>query len=790
MKKIYTNSMRDMMKNKFKFISVLVVVILGSMFYIGFNATSDIEREYIDDYYNDTAFPDLWAYFSAADEGMLEKVNDVEGVETAALRYAYDFKCEKEDKESVLSMMSYNDAASIAKPYLVDGKLPSEAYEAALDKEYAEANSVEIGDEMTLWLGSSSVDFKVTGFIESSEYLIKLQDSLSDVPDYTRYGIGFFGEETISSEFGGSIPYNQIVIRLEDDADDEKVKESIEEALGKDLLYCATRDLTSSYSLYQAHIEQSRNLSYVGPFLFFVIAAVMMFITVSNMINSQRTQIGIMKALGYSRTMIYMHYFSSAAVVSVIGVVAGGIIGMLVVPDFMFMALDKQFDVPGLESSIRFGNILSPVVIMLLFAAAAVWLSCRKILKESAASSMRPAAPSKSGKLLLERCPSVWKRLSTEMRLVIRNIFFNKKRAILCMFGIAGSMAMVVMGIGLNDSVMDLIDIQFEDVIKCDAKAVINTLDTDDAISSGSGYEIQLPDGASSLRFTSALCKIGSGDDDFKASVVAFDGDNKDYYSVIDEDGHDISIEEDGVIISKRISKKYGYKKGDTITIKMVDPNCENVTFEAEVKNISTQYFTQEIYCTPDFLVKNGITPAMNNMYINIDENKITYDELKKDMTAENGISEIKPIKEMRENMDEYCEYMYVDTIIMAVVAFIISLAVISSISSINYSERKRSLATMKVLGYSHRRIFRMISMENVFITLAGAIIGIPGGAFLLKYVLEVESTDTCSFPYPSVTLNITIAFVMVIIFTIIANFTIWGKIKKLELVKTLKTVE
>lgn len=795
MKTIYKKALRDLLKNKFQYSCVLLVVILGSALFLGFSSTARVEDEFLEDYVTEYNLPDLWVYYSSVSDREADIIADIDGVEDAAARFQGDLTVDFDGRQSKLTMMSYNKDSDLAKAYVCDGKMPEEPYEVAVDAEYADANDLEIGDEIQISINNHEMTMNVVGLVESAEYMIKLPDTMSDIPDPEAYGIGFFNFDTITEELGGEIPYNQIIVKIKDDADANDVAKKIEEKADKDtFVYCASRKLNTGYSMIESHVEQNTRLGFMFPAVFYLIAAVIVFITLSNTINSQRTQIGVMKALGYKNSKIVMHYMLDSLVISVVGTVAGGILGNIVVPKILIFALKRQFDIPTIEPKFYIMNIIPSVLLMSAFAAAATVLSCRKMQKENAASEMRPLTPGIDHKLLLEKASGIWDKFKMDSRIVLRNIFLNKRRMILSMIGIVGSTAVIIAGIGLKQSVDKLLVVQYQKILKSDAEvSLLNTVNLEDGSAEVVDPEkIELPEGTDALKYTRLLCEFKpNADDIIYVNVVAFeDDDYEDFFSILNEDGENIKLNDDGFIISQRIANKYGYKVGDTVTFTNIDSNYETVGIEGKVTGISYQYLSQDVFCTPEFLARNGITPKTLNMYVNIIDEKLNYEDIEDKFLDMPEVLAVKSIDKIEQDEIEWCEVIILDAIVMAIVAMIISLAVISCISSINYLERRRVLATMKACGYSNRQIFKLFVRENLFITVIGAIIGVPVGMKILAFVLNMSETTTCAYPYPPVALNCTIAVVLVIVYTLIANLTVRRKIKKLNMVEILKNVE
>ena len=791
---IYRKAVRDLLRSKFKFLATALVILLGSLCYIGFSSMGDIEQDYIDNYYKETNLPDVWVYYSSAGKEQLDDILREKGVKNAERRRVYDMTRKANGRESTLTMTSCSRDTEIAKPTICTGYLPEESGEAAIDVEYAQANDIRIGDTIELDWHNYSVEVLVTGLMESSEHLLKVEDSLTDIPDYKAYGIGCISEETLIDTFGEAMPYNQIVVDAKDPADGEKLADAIQKEDYDGLLYAAPRSLNGSYSLFQGRIEYCDNIAAICPVMFYLVAAVMLFIIMGNLVEGQRTQIGIMKALGIRSRTIMEHYLLIGIAVSGVGTVVGGILGGILVPEFMIYALDKQMDLPGLSVEMHFLNLIPSMILMCALASFSIWMACRKILKESALSAMRPPAEKSGKKLLLEHAKGIWDSLKMDTRLVLRNIFGNKRRTFLSAVGIASSMALVITGIGLKDAVVDLIDLQYSAILKCDVRVnLAAAVEEDDEMKDVDPEDVRIPDGMSVMKSASVLCQVKDKqlDEDYYTQVVTFDRRNtSSYYGILNLEGENIKIPKDGVLISQKMADKMGYKKGDKIKLKTIGAEQDPVTFTVKVAGISKQYYTQEVYCTPSYLEDRDIEAPMRNFYVKYDSDRYTEKQAVKKFQKMPEVQSVKSITDLEDDLNQYCEGIYLDTIALALIAMLISFAVIASISAINYTERLRTLALMKMMGHSNRKIFGLFIRENLFVTILGALAGVPAGVGLLYYVLMAESTDLCAFPFPAVTGNIIISCLLLVLFTLAANLTVWGKIKRQDIIRQMKVVE
>ena len=287
MKKIYKKSLRDLLKNKLQYISVFIVILLGTALFLGFSTTSSFMDNYLKTYCKDYNMPDLWVYYSGITKDQADEILDIDDVDKIEARYTYDVSVDYDDgHQSKLTLTSYDEDSNITEPYVCKGRLPENDYEMTVDREYADANDISIGDELTVSLEGCDIDMEVVGTVESVEHMLKLANSLSDIPDHEAYGIGYFYTDTIKAEFGAQPDYNQVIVTADKDTDVYKLSDEIKDKTGDyNYINAANRQMNTGYASFSANVDQNKRFGFICPVIFFLIAAMILFITISNLIK-------------------------------------------------------------------------------------------------------------------------------------------------------------------------------------------------------------------------------------------------------------------------------------------------------------------------------------------------------------------------------------------------------------------------------------------------------------------------------------------------------------------------
>lgn len=781
--KLFKKLLRDLKESKGQFIAITIVIIIGALCFTGFSTMTSVFKDYIDDYYKKYNLADIWSYYYQISSDDINKIENIDGVNSAEGRYSLDFKYKVDDEDTTIRLHSYSEDSKINIPYIVEGDYPKSTHDVVLDNNYAQKHNIKVGDKITLnYENKKNIDLTVTGLIEDVEYVEKIINSYDSIPDHSKYGIGYFNEDIVTEIAGKKMPYTDVLVDTTDKADTGKIIDKIEEETkNSSYLYSIDRSKQISYAAFNGEIEQFGSISALFPVLFYGIAAIIIFITMTRLVDHQRNQIGIMKALGVKKSKIMIHYIEYPIIITLVGSLFGSIIGSILVPKYMILMYEGTYTLPGIGIRLYTEKILLSVVIAIIFGVLASYFSCRKTLKESASSAMRPLAPKAGKKLLIERCKKIWAGLSYSNKIVMRNTFSNKKRAILSSIGIIGSISLIITAFGMKDSMDKVLDTQYDKIYNYDFKVSY----TDNKVSA---EELDLPENITYKEVMETSYEVKNDNEVLNGSIVCID-DNKDYISILDLDEKDINVSDDGVIISKYLSEKFNLKKGDTIKIKLTGPDYKGASFNAKIINVSTQYMTQDIYCTQNLLKENNIDTKSTALLVKLTNNN-SYKKVLDSFKNQSKVDNVVSTKESKADLVEYCAAMNSLVALLIVFALLLSFAVIYNISSINIMERERVIATLKVLGNRRNKINGLILKENMIITVIAVILGTPIGLLLLKFILLSAETDTFSYPLVISVRTIILPIILTFLFTFVSSLALRRKIKKVDMVEALKTLE
>jgi putative ABC transport system permease protein len=465
MMKLFIKLVRDIKQSIGQFIALVLVVAVGAFFYGGLVTYSDNLSAYTEDYFKKHNLSDLYVYYSQVSKDEVAGLSEIEGIHKIEGRFTIDAaQIFAGDKVSlkIHSIPVNNEINTLA---MIEGSPPSKKGEIVLDSHYAKEHQYRVGEKISIHMQGRNFEFTISGLCENVEYAKK-----NETQDHKAYGIAYMAEESIPEVSDGRFYYNEIMIDAKDGYDMDQLGKSIE-AQSKQLSYVnqVSKERTFNYSQTHQTIYNNNMMSKVIPFVLFLIEAIIVFLTMSRMLDSQRNQVGIMKALGVKNRNIMLHYMGYPVLVGIIGSILGCVIAATVFIPLVRESNARAYSLPDITFSLSLLSIIPPIIVSSAFGIISCYLSGRNVLKERAAQAMRPKPPKKMKKLFIERIPGLWNRISYSYKLILRNIFLNKQKALASSVGVVVSTVLLITAFGTQTALLKVAD-QIEDVYTYDLK--------------------------------------------------------------------------------------------------------------------------------------------------------------------------------------------------------------------------------------------------------------------------------------------------------------------------------
>lgn len=553
--------------------------------------------------------------------------------------------------------------------------------------------------------------------------------------------------------------------------------------------YVLGRGQNLGYETYRQDSDRIDNIGKVFPLIFFLVAALVSLTTMTRMVQEKRTEIGTFKALGYSSAAIVSHYLIYSLAASVMGSLIGILIGFKLFPPLIIGAYATLYTIPNILTPFMKGLALQASILAILFTTLAATFAVLDELREVAASLMRPKPPKAGKKILLERFNFIWSRLKFTSKVTARNIFRYKQRLLMTVIGIAACTGLMITGFGLRDGIIGATEDQFNKIYKYDMQGTLNS-DRNEKDKQIIKEKALKDENVKSMLFTkseSARVKSKEVRDEDAYLIVSENKEELNQYINLYLKDSNLELSDDGVIITEKLSRLIGKKIGDTMEI-----TIDGKVMKAKISNITQQYIQHYIYASPKYYEKiTGEKMKYNSFYgILKDKSEKAEDETSKKLKTIAGINSIGFKNNSKVDYDESMKSIDSVVFILIASAGVLAFVVIYNLTNINITERRRELATIKLLGFYDKELGAYIYRENVILTFIGSFVGIFVGIFLNKFVLSTAETNVIKFLEKINPIYFLYSVLLTILFSVIVNGAMYKRFGKIDMIESLKSAE
>lgn len=560
--------------------------------------------------------------------------------------------------------------------------------------------------------------------------------------------------------------------------------------------YVLDRNYITTCVAYAQDSERIGNIGNVFPVIFFLVAALVSLTTMTRMVEEERVQIGTLKALGYRKSSIAAKYVMYAFLATMLGGTIGTLIGQIIFPAVIMNAYKIAYvTLTDFVTPIHLKYSLISMIAAVVSTTAATLAACYKELLAAPAELMRPAAPKIGKRVFLERITFIWKHLNFSNKAAVRNLFRYKKRLFMTVLGIGGCMGLLLVGFGVKDSIMTIGDRQYNFIHTYQVKMTLADADTDeekqevlDSVLKESTTK------AAMLSHESTIDACCGANGEKKQSTYLFipsDADELDEFVSLQNriSGQKYTLDDEGVIISEKLATLLDVSEGDDIYLEVSSLNYKPV----KVMHIAENYYYHYVYMTPEcYQSLFGKDIEYDEIFVvNKDPEDISYEN---DFSAKyldnNAVSGITFTRTISDRIESMITSMNIVTYVLVVSAGLLAFIVLYNLNNINISERQRELATLKVLGFYDGEISMYVFRENIMLTVLGTIFGIFFGIWLHRFVILTAELDIMMFGRQIYTKSYIYSILLTIGFSIIVNIVMHWKMKKIDMIESLKSVE
>ncbi len=783
-----------------KFLSLLFIVALGVAFYSGVRSTEPDMKQSADKLYDDSNFMDIKLLTPAGlTQAELDAVGKLEQVEQVAGSYSADALDVSLEDSGVVRLMSQN--SEMNRVTIKKGRPAETPEECIVDVQYMKKQGYKLGDMIRLTSGREQdisfylkrTEYKIVGTFTSPFY-IQSDKGSSDIGNGKVSGVIYIQSENFVSPV-----YTEAYITVTGAREQECYSAGYEDMISEaseriqkenESFYVLDRNKLQQYVEFEMDADRVGKIGETVPIIFFIVAALVSLTTMIRMVEEQRTQIGTLKALGYGNVLISMKYIMYGFLATVSGSLLGGIIGGKVLPFIIINAYRIVYqNLTVIVTPLNMRHFLAAVVLAMACVIGATMAACFKTLLESSAELMRPAAPKQGKRVFLEYVPLIWKHLGFIWKSAIRNLIRYKKKIIMTIFGICGCMSLLLIGFGIKNSISSIVAVQYGSLHTYNAE-----LSFENGLSPTEKEQVR-NHLVSNEKVDSAINIYQGG------AVFEFDGDELNGYIYVPDDPSElkdyivlrdsvtkepVELNDDEIVITKKMAKLLGISKGDTLTVKM----GEKISGTAVVGAVTENYVYHYVFMTKNVFARMfGISAESNQMLVNLME-EYKDEDVSAEFLAIEGISSTNSIDTLRNTFSEMLKGLDIIIVVIVAAAGGLAFVVLYNLNTINIGERIRELATLKVLGFYDGEVSSYVFRENVILTVIGILCGYIGGNFLHKFVIDTIEVDMVMFGREIYGSSYLYATLITLLFAVIINCSMHFKLKKIDMTTSLKSVE
>lgn len=761
MKKLSKRRLRDIKQNKMQFFNIFIMVFLGVFVFAGIHAYMDGMEESADKYYKDNNFQDIWLSGENFSNDDLEKVKNMENVKDA--ERILTIKTELENKNDVTLDTNFIESNNISKMYVVDGEEFSKDKKGVWFDSYLAKNlDLKVGDEITFTYQNMKMTEKILGLVNTPDHVYFVKDDTEIFPTHKNYGYMYLSINELPQ--GMLQIFNQIIVDVNKTDKMQETKANLENNI-KSAIAVTDRESSVSYKGYNSEIEEGTTYSGVFTFLFLFIAVLSVTTTMNRFVKKQRTQIGTLKALGFKNRKIINHYVGYGFIISLVASVVGLLAGKYGLGTFFLNMEMSYFEVPV------YNTVLIPVVYILAITVVALitlvtYLSCRNILKESAVEALRIEIPKvKSTKFDLTT-KGIFKKASISTRWNLRDVGRNKGRSLMAIVGIIGCTMLMLCAFGMMDTMKSYLSWEFDKISNFEYKLSLSNNYTDDQFTN-------ITEKYGNETSESFGIEIKNVDKKETNTLTVNDAPNKLKYTNHNKEYMD--LKDDGIYITEKLSEKYGLKIGDEITWHIFgDDNW----YTCKIAGLNRDPQNQQLNMTRKYYESLGLTYKADTVYT--DENLINTKTI-------DGVDTIQSIATLKQGMESMLETTETMVVLLIVVSAILGFVIIYNLGILSFTEKQYQFATLKVLGFKDKQIKNIFVKQNLWLTVAGIVIGLPLRFWMLDYIFKSALGENYDFNAYIKPVSYLYAVVGSLVVSIIVNKVLSRKVKRIDMVTSLK---
>ena len=558
-------------------------------------------------------------------------------------------------------------------------------------------------------------------------------------------------------------------------------------------IYVLDLETNEGYVSYKSDSNSVATIGKVFPIIFFLVAALVSLTAMTRMVEEDRGIIGTYKSLGYSRPKIALKYLTYSTSATLLGIVLGAVIGSYTLPWVISEAYKILYHtMPTVIMKVNMKYTLIAGIAAFASTTIATMFACYRMLRATPAKLMRPKSPKEGKKILLERIPFIWKHLNFTQKITARNVFRYKKRLFMTLIGIAGCTALIFMGFGLRNSIATIVSKQYGQIRRYDFEITLKNELTEEEKKELNKYIENNGHNSKYTYLRQQTNDVTANGEEQNVYIIGVENQDElmDFVTMQDRKTKEkVKIQNDGVVITEKLSKLLNAHIGDEITIKIDDEKSKNVKVSGIIENYVYHYIYMDKAMYEDVFDEEMID---NHIYLDIDEalDKQTEEEISKYLLKNENIAQVLRLSSISESFSDMIKSLDTVVIVLITCAGMLAFVVLYNLNSINIEERKRELATIKLLGFYNNELSNYVFRENVILTIIGGLLGLVLGVYLLTFIISTAEMDIVMFGRERAFSSYFFAFTLTMVFAFLINLIMNKELRKINMIESLKSVE
>ena len=752
---LFKKMLRDVSKHKLQFIAIFLMTFFAIYIFVGVGSEAYGIENNLNNYYNDTNMADVWVYNNTFTNSTIKEIENLSSTNQIERQLTIDTIGDMEDNPNI--KLHYIENNTISKYYPVKGPNIniSDKNGIWLDKRFADARNISIGDKIKVKYNNIIIEKTVRGLGYSPEYVFE-EPKKTFIPDFNLQGFGYLSYKAFPED---DINYNTLLIKTNENA--SKYQKDLNTVSNNYSIYL-TREGQGSHKTINSEIDQHKMMGVMIPIIFVIVSLLTLLTTMIRIVSNQRTQIGILKSLGFKNRTIINHYLSYGIFIIISASILGFILGPLTLPKIFESSMSTSYTLPVWSPGFNWSFIIVPLI-MLMLSILFTYATVKNIACESPASTLMPKAP-KVSRLKFINNTKIWRKSSFNIKWNIKDMSRSKIRTLVTIVVIITCTILVITSLGMDDAMNGIEKWEYGGV-----NHYSNQINLKDNITD---YEINsICEKYDGTQVMSKEIEIKHNNISKTANLNSYN--NTKLITPNNEDMEKIKYDNSSVLISKKTAELLNLKVGDTVEWHIY---TNNTWVNSTITGIYADSSNQGLIVSPDKIKELGMdyTPTtIVTDYKSVDDNL-------------SGISSVSSVSDLQNSWQEIIKTTNEMVGILIIFSILLTVIVLYSLAVLSFTESERDLATLKVIGFKSKYISKLYLSKSIFLSIIGFIIGLPISYYVLRLILD-SSGESYYFPtFYSIT-TIILSFVLIVGVSVLVNIIFSYKIRSIDMVKSLK---